>query len=81
MDLAYWASELHRNSPQGLNISSVRVFDTIRDSEFPVTLRPHGDYISSSSSVLPKGRSFTANSGTKAEVMTNDRSSIANSGT
>ena len=32
-------------------------------------------------SVLPKGRSFTANSGTKAAVLPKDRSFIANSGT
>ena len=30
--------------------------------------------------VLPKGRSFTANSGTKAAILPKDRSSIANSG-
>ena len=33
-------SWLHRNSPQELNISSIRVFDQIRDLEIPVTLRP-----------------------------------------
>ena len=33
-------SGLHRNSPQGLNITSIRVFDQIRDPEIPVTLRP-----------------------------------------
>ena len=32
-------------------------------------------------SVLPKGRSFTANSGTKAAILPKGRSSIANSGT
>ena len=32
-------SELHWNSPQGLNISSIRVFDQIKDSEIPITLR------------------------------------------
>ena len=32
-------------------------------------------------SVLPKGRSFTANSGTKAAVLSKGRSSTANSGT
>ena len=31
-------SGLHRNSPQGLNISSIMVFDQIRDPEIPVTL-------------------------------------------
>ena len=35
----------------------------------------------SSSHVLPKGRSFTANSGTKAAILPKGRSSIANSGT
>ena len=33
-------SGLHWNSPQGLNISSIRVFDQIRDPEIPITLRP-----------------------------------------
>ena len=33
-------SGLHRNSPQGLNISSIRVFDQIADPEIPITLRP-----------------------------------------
>ena len=33
-------SGLHRNSPQGLNTSSIRVFDQIRDPEIPITLRP-----------------------------------------
>ena len=30
----------HQNSPQGLNISSIRVFDQIRDPEIPINLRP-----------------------------------------
>ena len=33
-------SGLHRNSPHGLNISSIRVFDQIRNPEIPMTLRP-----------------------------------------
>ena len=33
-------SGLHRNSPQGLNISSVRVFDQIRDPEMPIIFVP-----------------------------------------
>ena len=33
-------SGLHRNSAQGLNISSIRVFNQIRDPEIPITLRP-----------------------------------------
>ena len=32
-------SGLHRNSPQGLNISFIRDFDQIRDPEIPITLR------------------------------------------
>ena len=32
-------SGLHRNLPQGLNISSTRGFDQIRDPEIPITLR------------------------------------------
>ena len=31
-------------SPQGLNISSIRIFDQIRDLEMPITLRPHIHY-------------------------------------
>ena len=34
-------SGLHRNSPRVLNISSIRVFDQIRDPEIPITLCPH----------------------------------------
>ena len=34
-------SGFHRNSPQGLNISSIRVFGQIRYPEIPITLRPH----------------------------------------
>ena len=33
-------SGLHRNSPQGLNISSIKVFDQIRNPEIPITLSP-----------------------------------------
>ena len=33
-------SGFHWNSPQGLNINSIRVFDWIRDPEIPITLRP-----------------------------------------
>ena len=36
-------SGLHRNSPQLLNISSIRVFDKITDPEIPITLRPQSD--------------------------------------
>ena len=35
-----WPSGLHRNSPQELNISYIRVFDQIRDPEIPISLRP-----------------------------------------
>ena len=34
-------SGLHRNSPQRLNISSIRVFVQIRDPEIQISLRPH----------------------------------------
>ena len=34
-------SGLHRNSPQGLNITSMNVFDQIRYPEIPVTLHLH----------------------------------------
>ena len=33
-------SGLYRNSPQGLNISSIRVFEQIRDPEIPINLHP-----------------------------------------
>ena len=33
-------SGFHRNSPPGLNIISIRVFDQIRDPEILITLRP-----------------------------------------
>ena len=33
-------SGLHRNSPQGLSISSIRVFDQIKDPKIPITFRP-----------------------------------------
>ena len=33
-------SGLHQNSPQGLNISSIKVFDQNRDLEIPITLHP-----------------------------------------
>ena len=39
------------------------------------------DSISINHRVLPKGRSFTANSGTMAEILPKGGSSIANSGT
>ena len=52
-----WLTEhsgLHRNSPQGLNISSIRVFDQVRDPEIPITLRPHiYIYISEMNRKLP----------------------------
>ena len=42
VDLANWALRTsHGISPQGLNISSIGVFDQIRDQEIPITLRPH----------------------------------------
>ena len=40
VDLPNWASGLHRNSPQRLNISSIRVFDQIRHPEIPITVHP-----------------------------------------
>ena len=39
-----WLTEpsgLHQNSPQGLNIGSIRVSDQIRDPEIPITLHPY----------------------------------------
>ena len=38
-------SGLHRNSPQGLNISSIRVFYQIRDPEIPITIRPPPSHV------------------------------------
>ena len=40
MDLVTGPSVRHRNSPQGLNISSIRVSEQIRNPEIPITLRP-----------------------------------------
>ena len=34
-------SGFHRNSPQGLNINSIRVYDQIRDPDIPITLIKH----------------------------------------
>ena len=42
VDLANWALRTsHRISQQVLNITSIRVFDQIRDPEIPNTLRPN----------------------------------------
>ena len=38
VDLANWALRISRNSPLGLKISSIRVFDQIRDPEIPIIL-------------------------------------------
>ena len=38
-------SGLQQNSPQGLNIRFIRVFDQIRDPEIQINLRPHIQYI------------------------------------
>ena len=38
-------SGLHLNSPQGSNISSIRVFEQIRDPEIPITFCPIYIYI------------------------------------
>ena len=40
MDLANLALQTSRNLPQGLNISSIRVYHQIRDPEIPINLRP-----------------------------------------
>ena len=77
-------SGLHRNLPQGLNISSIRIFDQIRNLEIPLTLHPPFSYHHHECSVQgqvlhykcrnlrcrsAEGRSSTANSGTKAAVL------------
>ena len=44
----FWLSGpfgLHRNSAQGLNISSIRVFDEIKHPEILITLRPYTIHI------------------------------------
>ena len=78
MDLANWA--LH-NSPKftiGVKYQFHQgFFDQIRNPNHP---SPH-IYHQHHQSVLPKGRSFTAYSGTKAAVLLKGRSSTANSGT
>ena len=38
VDLANWALRLHENSPQGLNICSIRVFGKVRDLEILITV-------------------------------------------
>ena len=38
-------SRFHRNLPQGLNISFIRVFDQIRDLEIPITLCPRWNIV------------------------------------
>ena len=38
------STKLHQNLPQGLNISSIRIFDYIRDPEIPITLHPQGTW-------------------------------------
>ena len=40
VDLANRVSGLHRNSPQGLNIYSIRVFDQTKDPEIPIIFPP-----------------------------------------
>ena len=45
VDLGNLALRTRRNSPPGLNISSVRIFNQIRDPEVPITLRPHFVFI------------------------------------
>ena len=52
-------SGLYQNSSQGLNISSIRDFDQVRDPEIPIYHHQ---------SALPEGRSFIANTGTKIAV-------------
>ena len=44
MDLANWALRTSPKFAQGLNISSIRVFDQNRDPEIPINLRPHVQY-------------------------------------
>ena len=72
-------SGLHRNSPQGLHISSIRVFNQIRDQEIPITLRQSSE-CSAQGQVFhckrrnlgcssAEGRSSNANSGMKAAVL------------
>ena len=39
VDLANWALRTSPKFPQGLNITSIRVFHQIRDPEIPITLR------------------------------------------
>ena len=38
VNLAKWALRTSQSLPQGLNISSIRIFDPIRDPEIPITL-------------------------------------------
>ena len=61
-------SVFHRNSPQGLNFSSIRVLDQIRDTEILITIRPQGIH-HHHQCVLPKGRPLTASAETQAAVL------------
>ena len=56
---------------------AVTIIDSTIYKKFIYLLTNHQDHLS----VLPKGRSFTTNSGTKAAVLPKGRSSTANSGT
>ena len=72
-------SGLHRNSPQALNISSIRVFDQIRDPEIPITLRPQ-KLISSSSECSAQGQVLHCKRRNLGYSSTEGRSSTANLG-
>ena len=41
VDLSNWALRTSQKFTKGGNISSIRVFDQIRDPEIPITLHPH----------------------------------------
>ena len=54
------SSRLYRNSPQGLNISSIRVFDQTRDPEITINLRPPSiSFLNCHCIILPSLFSFT----------------------
>ena len=74
-------SGLYRNSPQGLNQFHQSFWPDQRSGNpnHPSPPMKYNEISSSSSCVLPKGRSFAENSDTKAAIHPKGRSSIANS--
>ena len=82
VDLANWDLRTSPKFTTGvqINASSIRLFDQIRDPEILIIFHLY-IIIHHHLNVLPKGRFFTANSGTEVAVLSKGRASIANSET